>query len=151
MIKSFTRRKTSLWYECQNLSFTKIFAMHCVFVNDNKKKSYQPAGVIVVKFDESLDVAALPVRRVEEGSGLAVAEVDVVAAAAPLPLAVQGCVGGTQRPCNIPRHCHTSHGADYLEGKCGSSQDRGERDGSVGRWSRTASKQFRCSNGSSLV
>lgn len=110
-----------------------------------KKKSYQPAGVIVVKFDESLDVAALPVRRVEEGSGLAVAEVDVVAAAAPLPLAVQGCVGGTQGPCNIPRHCHTSHGADYLEGKCGSSQDRGERDGSVGRWSRTASKQFRCS------
>lgn len=98
-----------------------------------------------MKFDESLDVAALPVRRVEEGSGLAVAEVDVITAAAPLPLAVQGSVGGPQGPCNIPRHCHTSHGADYLEGKCGSSQDRGERGGSVGRWPRNASNQHRFS------
>lgn len=32
------------------------------------KEAYQPPGVIVVKFDQSLDVTALPVRRVEEGS-----------------------------------------------------------------------------------
>lgn len=116
--------------------------------NDKKlylKEAYQPPGVIVVKFDQSLDVTALPVRRVEEGSWLAVAEVDVITAAAPLPLAVQGCVGCAQGSCNIPRHCHTSHGADYLEGKCGSSQDRGERHGgSMGRWSRIYSKQYRC-------
>lgn len=118
--------------------------------NDKKlylKEAYQPPGVIVVKFDQSLDVTALPVRRVEEGSWLAVAEVDVITAAAPLPLTVQGCVGGAQRSCNIPRHCHTSHGADYLEGNCGSSQDRdrGERHGgSMGRWSRISSNQHRC-------
>lgn len=116
--------------------------------NDTKlylKEAYQPPGVIVVKFDQSLDVTALPVRRVEEGSWLAVAEVDVITAAAPLPLTVQGCVGGAQGSCNIPRHCHTSHGADYLEGKCGWSQDRGERHGgSMGRRSRISSKQYRC-------
>lgn len=138
------RNASDCWSDLE----TEVEILRRAGSNDRKlylKEAYQPPGVIVVKFDQSLDVTALPVRRVEEGSWLAVAEVDVITAAAPLPLSVQGCVGGAQGSCNIPRHCHTSHGADYLEGKCGSSRDKGERHGgSRGRWSRSTSKQYRC-------
>lgn len=68
-----------------------------------KNASYQASGIIVVTFQKSFYVAAPSVRAVHELPRLFKSEIDVVAAASPLPLAVHRQVlASTRQSSELP-------------------------------------------------